>query len=606
MAELTQQYQLPDQVPVVSGKLLYYAFMAGGRRVLQAQSEINHINVFPVNDKDTGTNMASTVRWVMDHVQPDKSYKNTVMQIAEAALTGARGNSGVIFAQFLHGLSRETLNKPMLTLTEFAESVKKSIPYIYEAIAHPVEGTMLTVIKEWSEFLQNRKHDIHDFKKVFTDSLLTLEEALQKTTSQLESLKKSGFVDAGAKGFVEFVHGIIHLLEQGDFRALVTESEPVQILHHEDPHNDEITFRYCTEAILKNLSVTKEQLQHVLEKSGDSIVVAGSSDLCRIHVHTSEPAPLFNTLSKLGTVSYQKADDMIRQQELVNSRKWNIALVCDSTCDLSAELLDHYQVNTVPLNLYFGENHFLDKVTIHPEQFYDLLDTDDHFPKTAQINAQTFTNLYSHLSSHYDAVIAIHLSSEFSGTYNSSVKAAKRIADEFGKPIHVINSKSLSGALGLLVLKAAQHIEQGMGVDEIVKTIKEDVNRAKIFVSVQNLKSMIRGGRVSKPKGFIASALGLNPVISVDENGKSILFGKTFSQKASLNKIYKHIRKISHKKNIWGYVVLHAHNPELAKEVEDQMHTVFEMSPVSVVNIAPAIGMHAGIGSVAVAVLYNP
>ena len=130
------------EVPVVTGKLLYYAFLAGGNQILQHQAEINHINVFPVNDKDTGTNLASTVRWVMDNIKPHKSYKTTVKNIADEALRGARGNSGVIFAQFLHGLNSETENKQKLTLPEFAESVKNSIPYIYEAIANPVEGVI--------------------------------------------------------------------------------------------------------------------------------------------------------------------------------------------------------------------------------------------------------------------------------------------------------------------------------------------------------------------------------------------------------------------------------------------------------------------------------
>jgi len=148
------------EAPHINGTFLYYAFIAGGNQILENQIELNRINVFPVNDKDTGTNLASTIRSVIDNIKPHKSYKTTVNNIADAALIGARGNSGVIFAQFLHGLSRETLNKPIITLPEFAESVNKSIPYIYEAIANPVEGTMLTVIKEWSDFLNTKKEAI--------------------------------------------------------------------------------------------------------------------------------------------------------------------------------------------------------------------------------------------------------------------------------------------------------------------------------------------------------------------------------------------------------------------------------------------------------------
>ncbi len=594
------------ETPVINGKFLYYAFIAGGNQVLLNQVELNRINIFPVNDKDTGTNLASTVRAVIDNIKPDKSYKTTVNNIADAALIGARGNSGVIFAQFLHGLSRETQNKPNITLNEFAESVKKSIPYIYEAIANPVEGTMLTVIKEWSEYLSSKKEAFHDFKSVMLDSVAVLEKSLAETTTKLKALNKSGFVDAGAKGFVVFIKGIIDFVKDRSIRNLVVDAqENISLIHSEDISEDAITHRYCTEAIIKNIDINISDLQKFLGESGDSIVVAGSESICRIHLHTNSPAELFHELKDHGTITYQKVDDMVRQQEAATNRKWSIALVTDSTCDLSQELIDFYQINVVPININFGENHYLDKVTIQPEQFYDLLETKAEFPKTSQINEQTFTNLYSHLASHYDAIIAIHLTGQFSGTFSSSLKAGKRIQKEFNKPVHVIDSKNLSGALGLLVLKAAKSIEAGEPLETIVNTIKNDVQHAKIFVSVKDLKYMIKGGRVSKPKGLVAGALGLNPVISMDENGKSSLFGKTFSQQASLKRIYKHIKKIKKGKTIWNYIILHAHNHAEAQKAGKKMLEMTGINAVSMVDISPVIGMHAGIGAISIALLLN-
>ncbi len=592
--------------PHINGKFLYYAFIAGGNQILQHQVEINRINVFPVNDKDTGTNLASTIRSVIDNIQPHKSYKTTVNNIADAALMGARGNSGVIFAQFLHGLNKETSNNPTITLPEFIESVKKSIPYIYEAIANPVEGTMLTVIKEWSDFLNTKKEAIHDFKNVIIDSIVVLEKSLAETTFKLKVLNKSGFVDAGAKGFVLFIKGIIEFIKYRNIRNLVVDSEEnISLIHSEELNDEEITYRFCTEAIIKNLNISKTVLQNTLSKNGDSVVVAGSENICRLHVHTNHPADLFHQLKDLGTITFQKVDDMVRQQETVTNRKWNIALVTDSTCDLSQELIDFYQINVVAINLNFGDNHYLDKVTIQPNQFYDLLETHTEFPKTSQINEQAFTNLYSHLASHYDAIVAIHLTNEFSGTFANSVKAGKRISKEFNKPVHVIDSKNLSGALGLQVLKTAQNIEAGESLESIISSLEKDIIQSKIFVSVRDLKYMIKGGRVSKPKGLIASTLGLNPVISMDENGKSLLFGKTFSQEASLNKIYKHIKKISAGKTVWNYIILHANNPEGAQKAKEKMKAITGLKPISLVNISPVIGMHAGNGAIAISLLFN-
>jgi len=590
----------------INGKFLYYGFIAGSQQVLQNQVEINRINVFPVSDKDTGTNLASTIRAVLDTIKPSKSYKKTLQSIAEAALIGARGNSGVIFAQFLYGLSQETKDKATISLPDFAESVRKSIPYIYEAIANPVEGTMLTVIRDWSDFLNSKKEDINHFTKVMIDSKEVLDKSLSETTFKLKALTKSGFVDAGAKGFVDFIKGVIHFIKHKNIRELILEPiDKISLVHTEEMHDGELTFRYCTEAIIKDLQMNTRQLKDFLSENGDSVVVAGAKSTCRIHIHTNEPAELFFKLKNTGTISYQKVDDMLRQKEVAGNRKWNIALVSDSACDLSQELIDFYQINIVSLNLNFGDNHYLDKVTIQPKQFYSLLESSAEFPKTSQINERTFTNLYSHLASHYDAIISIHLTSQFSGTHASSVKAAEKIKKEFDKPVFVIDSKNLSGALGLLVLKAAKSIEQGETAEKIAKNIEREVENAKIFVSVKNLKYMIKGGRVSKPAGFVAHLLGLNPVISMDKDGKSILFGKTFGQKSSLNKIYQHIQQISKTKTVWNYIILHAHNPEGAEKAELKMLDITGKNAVSLVDISPAIGMHAGIGTIAISILFE-
>jgi hypothetical protein len=322
-------------------------------------------------------------------------------------------------------------------------------------------------------------------------------------------------------------------------------------------------------------------------------------------VHTNHPAELFHRLKDVGTITYQKVDDMVRQQETALHRKWNIALVTDSTCDLPKELIDHYQIHMVPVSINFGDQQYLDKVTIQPDQFYDLLETHADMPKTSLANVQAFTNLYSHLASHYDAIVALHLSGQFSGTYANSVKAAERIKKEFHKPLYVIDSKNISGTLGLLVLKTAQRIEAGEGLESILESVELDLKETKIMVSVRDLKYLIRSGRVSRPKGMIARLLGLNPVITIDENGKAQLFGKTFSQQASLKKVYSHIEKIGRGKTIWNYILLHAHNPEGAKIAGEKMKEMIGKEPVSVLNISPAIGLHAGKGAIAIALLYN-
>lgn len=591
---------------VINGKLFYYAFLAGSKQILNSQSELNQINVYPVNDKDTGTNLASTVRAIIENIKPTKSYSDTIKVIANSALIGARGNSGAIVAQFLVGLSNGMGNSLSITFDEFALSVENSIPFIYDAIEKPVEGTILTVIRDWSDFLKSKKNNTNNLNETLSESLEVIEKSLNQTTAKLQYLSKYNVVDAGAKGFVLFIKGIVDFIKKPNIRELAKENVGmIELIHTEDIHDENITNRFCTEAVIKNTNINKYELKRILADFGDSIVIAGTESLSRIHVHTNKPSDLFHKLQSHGTITFQKAEDMIRQNEIATKRKWNIALVTDSTCDLSNEIIDDYQINVVPLNIMFGDNHYLDKITIQPEQFYDLLENSTNFPTTSQINEWTFTNLYSHLASHYDAIIAIHLTGEFSGTYKNSLTAGERIQKEFNKPVYVINSKNLSGALGLLVLKAAKYIESGESAESVAKLIESQIENAKIFVSVKDFKYMIKGGRVSGTKGKIAQLAGIIPVITMDQSGKSKLFGVNFSQSSSLKRVFRHIKENIESRDVWNYIILHSHNHTEASKIEGKMREMTGLNPVSVVNISPVIGMHAGKGAVAVAVLYN-
>jgi DegV family protein with EDD domain len=357
--------------------------------------------------------------------------------------------------------------------------------------------------------------------------------------------------------------------------------------------------------VIKECKIEREELVKTLEDFGDSVVVAGSDKLRRIHLHTNIPSELFNKLRNTGIITMQEADDMIRHYQTANERKWNIALVTDSTCDLSPELIDAYQINMMPININFGENHYLDKVTLEPKQFYTLLNESADQPVTSQINETTFVNLYSHLASYYDSVIAIHLSDKLSGTFFSSQRAALKISEEFGKPITVLNSRNLSGSLGLIVLRTAQAIEKGFSHNEIVSMAEKWINNSRIFVSVRTLKYMVRGGRVSAAKGLIARILNINPIVSLDEAGKAVLFDKTFSQKANMEKVMSHIRKLIDNKKIWNYIVLHANNSRAADWFSEKMESLTNKKPVSVVNISPVIGANAGAGAASVALLYD-
>ena len=591
--------------PAINGKNLIYSFRAGATRMLADRDELNRINVFPVKDGDTGANFAATVTAVLNNVRPERSYKLTIDSIARNALIGARGNSGIIFAQWLYGVSNETPQGDSITLKQFAESIKASVKYTYESVANPVEGTMLTIIKDWADSIWDHHFDAPDFTTLMQRSLDKIRLSLEKTKEQLEVLRKNNVVDAGAKAFVLFIEGIIDLLITGTIRKVVFTQEKAAITEMIEEIPGDINFRYCTEAIIKGTNITKELITQAIDGRGDSLVVAGSDSMRRIHIHTNSPSDVMRDLLKLGTIPFQKVDDMVRQNEAVASRKWNIALVTDSACDLPGKMMDNYQMHMLPVGLQFGENNFLDKYTIVPETFYSMLNSGNAVPTSSQVNQDSFEALYVKLAAQYDSIIAVNLSSKLSGTYNSSFKAAKKVEKETGTKISVIDSRNISGAEGLIALRVAKAIEQGLDHDEIVKKAEDWVKNTRILVSVKTLKYMVRSGRVSHAKGFIASALNLNPIVSVDEEGKSQLFDKTIGQKANLKKVLFHVKKITEGRSDVNYIILHANNREGAASFAGRVKEIIGTSPVAIQNISPVIGMHAGVGVVAVALDYN-
>jgi len=234
----------------IDGRQLYYTFVAGAKKIFEQQHYLNKINVFPVTDGDTGSNMAITIRSVIESIHPDRSFNVTANRIAETTMVNARGNSGIIFSQFLYGISKEAANHKKLNIPQFATSIKNSVPYMYEAVAKPVEGTILTVIKDWSEFIYNQRNSITDFNQLFIRSKEVAVKSLSETKQKLLVLAKANVVDAGANAFVFFIEGIIDFIQENSIRKLLnSKTESIVLPDITDHIPEEVRFRYCTEGI---------------------------------------------------------------------------------------------------------------------------------------------------------------------------------------------------------------------------------------------------------------------------------------------------------------------------------------------------------------------
>lgn len=252
-------------------------FRVGAYAIIRNQQELDRINVFPVADADTGINMAMTVEAVLSKATASKDIKATLRSISDAALMGARGNSGIILAQYLHGFSTEVPDSGSLTASSFAQSAERAVKHLYRSLMNPVEGTILTVIREWSEFLCQTQES--DFSKLIVSSLAKAQKSLSETPEKLKALADAKVVDAGAKGFVIFLEAIVDFIHKGSLRS--QDVIPAIIQNHNEVHSSSAsTFRYCSEAIFSNCSIDTEALKALLSPWGDSIIIAGGAKRC--------------------------------------------------------------------------------------------------------------------------------------------------------------------------------------------------------------------------------------------------------------------------------------------------------------------------------------
>jgi DegV family protein with EDD domain len=276
------------------------------------------------------------------------------------------------------------------------------------------------------------------------------------------------------------------------------------------------------------------------------------------------------------------------------------AILTDSIADIPRELVERYQIHVIPMKILWGDDEYLDRVTIGPETFYPYLDARKEYPGSSVPDPRRVEQIFSWLAAHYESIVAIPVGKHLSGAWQVMENAAKKLkADSY--PVAVVDSRLNSAAQGLAVLAAAEDAAAGLSANEIIHRLEERISRARIFVSVATFKYMVRGGRVSALKGFIAAVANLKPIVSLDREGKGTAFAASFSQAGARKKILRHVAK--HRADVARYAVVHAGAPERANEYAHELAGILGKEAEYVMEISPAVGIHAGIGAIAVAYL---
>lgn len=268
---------------------------------------VNSLNVFPVPDGDTGTNMSLTLRTALEEVQKNhpNSMKEFVSALSAGSLIGARGNSGVILSQIIRGMAAAADSKPVLTTTDFTQMLTKATEVAYKAVVTPVEGTILTVVRRMAESAAALHQE--EYTDYLAEVVKTGRQAVKETTGQLPALAEAHVVDAGAEGLVILLEGMLMSLrgESVAPRQLTLEDEAEE---HVGPQD--LTYRYDTVILLASDTLPEAEVRAKLTEHGDSLVMASAGGLTKIHVHTNEPYDAIQYLMKFAPIREGHIEDM--------------------------------------------------------------------------------------------------------------------------------------------------------------------------------------------------------------------------------------------------------------------------------------------------------
>ena len=307
----------------IDAKMLSKMFLAGAKNLENKKEWINELNVFPVPDGDTGTNMTMTVMSAAREVAAlgDNSSMEAICKaISSGSLRGARGNSGVILSQLFRGFTKVIKTQTTLTIPVFAEAFEKAVETAYKAVMKPKEGTILTVARGAADKAKELAEDgCEDLETFFRNIIEHAEYVLSQTPEMLPVLKQAGVVDSGGQGLVEVLHGAFDafLGKEVDLDLSSTkapEGAGTRQSSYEAQANADIKFGYCTEFIIllnKPFNVkTEMDFKAFLESIGDSIVCVADDDVVKVHVHTNDPGLAIQKALKYGALSNMKIDNM--------------------------------------------------------------------------------------------------------------------------------------------------------------------------------------------------------------------------------------------------------------------------------------------------------
>tara|TARA_B110000014_G_scaffold248971_2_gene223823 strand:- start:829 stop:1665 length:837 start_codon:yes stop_codon:yes gene_type:complete len=274
-----------------------------------------------------------------------------------------------------------------------------------------------------------------------------------------------------------------------------------------------------------------------------------------------------------------------------------VKIITDSTSDIPESIISDLDIEVVPLNIHIGQDNFKHGVDIGTDEFYTKLLTGSELPKTSQPSPGEFLDVYNKFLDQSDAIVSIHVTSKLSGTYNSAIQAKSEL--NVTKPIEVVDSATVSMALGLIVIRAAKIAKDGGTLEEVLKEIEHCSSNTEVLVVLDTLEYLEKGGRIGKASALIGSILSLKPILTV-EDGIVGTFGKARTFTKAMNSLEEAIKGFT---PVSDASVFYSTDKGVADDMIDRLSGIVEPDKLVVSRIGPTVGTYAGPKAIAVAVI---
>jgi len=563
-------------------------FLLSYERIEENKEEINKINVFPVPDQDTGTNLAKTLEGIKKEIE-GKEFKD-LEEISKAALDGAlisaQGNAGLIYTGFLAGFLPK-LNKNPVDAKKLAEAFEEGRKRAWKSMANPKEGTILDVIDAAAETFKKEAEKEKDIVKIFEKVIEKAKEALLATREKMEIFKKANVVDAGGLGFLMILESYLDALKPEGKKKEKKERPSEEIRRFVQV----LANRFEVVALILDPRLDEEKAREKLKRLGNCLDIVKVENKMKIHIHTDYPDEVRDVLRKIGRIEDLRIEDMAK--EIVGEpsvRKVSIGIVTEDVASILPKVLERYQIEIAKTKFDWPELEKIEGENIYQKikKAYEIgIETR---PRTSQAMPKDYFDAFKKQIQRFEKVLCLTLTSKISGCYNSALQAREMLEEK--ERIFVFDTLNVAAGQTLFVLRAIELIQEQREIEEIVEELKKLIPKTQTFIIFADPKGPEFIGRITKSQASWIRRMkkwGIQPIMKI-KDGILTKGGMVFAKDES-EALFKKIKKESEKDRKSGkkirVIINHADNLEGAKKLKGLLKEI--RAEVSFISEAPPI-----------------